>query len=936
MINVEHDANTALVARCKQAARLCAWVVVALGFSVLLGWALDITALKTVLPGLVSMKPNTALGFVLAGASLLSSFTAQAGGQRSQRLLATAVMLLGLFTLGEYAFAIDFGIDQLLFSVPSEAGQLIPPGRMSAATAAAFAVTGLALLTLDRRQGAFLAQIAAFVGSLIGLFALLGYVYGVAALYNFFAYSSVALHTAVAVMLINLGVLLARPQDGVMAVVTSQTLGGVMARRLLPVALVTPFLIGWLRLQGEQRGLFANELGIALVALTYVVLFSVLIWRTAAELRRMEQRRSRAELAQADKTAQLDALIDSAMDAIIMLDSAQHIVLFNRAAETMFDRTAADMLGEALDVLLPHSIRETHVQQVAAFGASGTSKRSMGGLGTVTGVRANGEAFPIESTISRVTLKNSPHYVIILRDITEQQQARQTLQKNEAELRAFFENPAVGSVEVSLDGRFLRMNERFCRITGYSAEELRAMPSAALIHPEDQAREAAALATYLSGKSSNFHIEKRYIRKDGEVIWVEVTAALLRDTRGQPLRSVGIVQDITQRKLTETALLDARAQAERANNAKSRFLAAASHDLRQPLTAINIYAGSLKNHVMPNGLRMLANMNNCIGSLTVLLNDLLDFSKLEAGVVIPNRSEFGLAGLLANLNSDHAPEAQAKGLQLHMRPTLLTAHTDPVLLKRVLGNLIANAVRYTERGGVLVACRRRQGKTWVEVWDTGIGIPPNKRGEIFEEFRQLDNEARNGGSGLGLTIVERTAALLGLQIRVSSRPGRGSMFAIEVPTRQVALVLPDLAPHPSVFQPLVIALVEDNPDVREALTEVLQMFGHRVTATATGAEMLAKLGSFVPDIVISDYRLPRGEMGLDVIKAVRAAVNATLPALLITGDTDPKLIRTMAERNIVVLHKPLELDLLQTYLEQLAPPPPEDVQCPGTGRWAPP
>jgi CheY-like chemotaxis protein len=262
-------------------------------------------------------------------------------------------------------------------------------------------------------------------------------------------------------------------------------------------------------------------------------------------------------------------------------------------------------------------------------------------------------------------------------------------------------------------------------------------------------------------------------------------------------------------------------------------------------------------------------------------------------------------------------EAQIKGLRLRCLSSHLTARSDPLLFKRLLNNLIANAIRYTEKGGVLIACRRRQGKTWVEVWDTGIGIPADKTAEIFEEFKQLGDGARSQGSGLGLAIVARTAALLGLEIRVRSRPGRGSMFAVELPLGQSESILPAATPPAVHTTPLRIALVEDNRMVREALVVSLQRLGHQVVATASLAALLAALDARPPDIVLADYRLTDGDTGYHVIIALRARFGAELPAILITGDTEPKLLRSMSDRGIVVLHKPLDLAALQRSLEDL-------------------
>lgn len=789
----DDDVDPALTRRFEAVARAIALAVATLGLAVLIGWVVGSATLKSVLPGLATMKVNTALCFLLLGTALFAAGRApgSAGWRWVQRGLALAVGLIGLLSLGEHVSGVDLQIDQLLFADDGLSGHN-PPGRMAHATAVGFLLGGLALAMLDSARWQLAAALAASLGLFIGLLALLGYAYGVGALYGVGAYSTVALHTAAGLVFVNGGILLARPGRGLLLLLTSQGSGGVMVRRLLPIALVAPFVIGWLRIAGEHRGYFSSEIGVALVALTYVLLFTGFIWRTAAVLHSSDQSREMLVRAQRRQQAQLAGIINSAMDAIVTVDQAQHVVMFNPAAEQMFGHRAADLLGGPLDALLPERFRAHHVGLMRSFGRTGQTNRRMGGLGSVSGLRADGTEFPIEASISQLDLDDEKYYTIILRDITTRREA-------------------------------------------------------------------------------------------------------------------------------ELALQAAKLDAERANNAKSRFLAAASHDLRQPLSAMTLYVSALKGHLTPAGQPLLANMRACVDSLSALLVDLLDLSKLDAGVVVPEISEFPVTQLLNNVVSVHGPEARLKGLRLRMVPADLTGRTDPVLFRRVLGNLVSNAVRYTQRGGVLLACRWRAGKTWVEVWDSGIGIPPDKTAEIFEEFKQLGDDARTVGSGLGLAIVAKTAALLGLAIRVQSRPGHGSMFAVELPLGRNATQLPSTQREP-VHQPLHIAVVDDNSTVRMALAMALEDAGHQVVAVATGQDLQNQLGGVAPDIVVADFRLARGETGFDVVTALRVRFAADLPAIVITGDSDPQLISSMAERGVVVLHKPVDLAILQVYLRDLTRP----------------
>ncbi|TAN57283.1 MAG: DUF4118 domain-containing protein, partial [Magnetospirillum sp.] len=245
---------------------------------------------------------------------------------------------------------------------------------------------------------------------------------------------------------------------------------------------------------------------------------------------------------------------------------------------------------------------------------------------------------------------------------------------------------------------------------------------------------------------------------DGISAWIFGSATTLRDQNGAPRGALGAFIDITRLKEHERDLMAARREAEIANDAKSRFLAAASHDLRQPLQALSLQIGLLGRKFNLGDAPLLKEMEYCLFGLNELLSDLLDLSKLDAGVITPKLKDFPISDVLSTVVAIHSPGAEGKDIRLCMVPSGLTARTDRVLLERVLANLLSNAVRYTHKGGVLIGCRRRQGKVWIEVHDTGIGIPQDKIPVIFEEFRQLDNPERNRekGTGLGLAIVKRT------------------------------------------------------------------------------------------------------------------------------------------------------------------------------------
>ena len=347
---------------------------------------------------------------------------------------------------------------------------------------------------------------------------------------------------------------------------------------------------------------------------------------------------------------------------------------------------------------------------------------------------------------------------------------------------------------------------------------------------------------------------------------------------------------------------------------------AASHDLRQPLQALSLQIGILGLKFKREDQPLLKKMEHCVFNLNAMLSDLLDLGKLDAGAVVPNIQDFSVAEMLASIIAIHSPEAEAKNICLRMVASGQTARTDRVLLERILGNLVSNAVRYTDKGGVIIGCRRSRGKVWIEVRDTGIGIPQDKTAEIFEEFKQLANPGRNRekGSGLGLAIVKRTADLLGLKIRVSSRPGRGSSFAIELPPGSAACIAP---PPPSsmdqIGRKLRIALVEDDVSLRQTIAFVLEEIGHHVVAAPSSQVVLANLGEIPPDILISDYRLGGKETGIDTIAAVTNAFGVPIPAVILTGETAPDVVHKIATHGILVHHKPVKLETLTACIRKL-------------------
>ncbi len=386
---------------------------------------------------------------------------------------------------------------------------------------------------------------------------------------------------------------------------------------------------------------------------------------------------------------------------------------------------------------------------------------------------------------------------------------------------------------------------------------------------------------------------------------------------------IGLLAYQPQKMLEVNRQLEAaRRQAERAAEERSRFLAAASHDLRQPLHALAIFISDLRErsrHLVE--LQPLVNkIESSAEALNGLLHSLMDISKLDAGVIKPQIGEFPLLPLLERLAVENAPAAAEKGLRLCVAPTRTVVHSDSMLLERLLRNLMVNAIKYTRRGGVLIGCRPRGGAVRIEVWDTGPGIPEDKREKIFEEFYQLGNPERDRhkGLGLGLAIVKRLAALLDYRLDMRSQVGRGSMFAVVVP-RGSAATRPAVLERASVglcLRGVTVLAVDDEVIILEAMRSLLEQWGCRAITARTGveAEQALREAECTPDLILCDYRLPKGESGDRVIQRLREVAGAELPAFLISGDITEEVRQAALAIGCRLLNKPVLPAKLQRLL----------------------
>ncbi|MCW2243139.1 hybrid sensor histidine kinase/response regulator [Azospirillum canadense] len=366
-----------------------------------------------------------------------------------------------------------------------------------------------------------------------------------------------------------------------------------------------------------------------------------------------------------------------------------------------------------------------------------------------------------------------------------------------------------------------------------------------------------------------------------------------------------------------------RQEAEQANHAKSRFLAAASHDLRQPMQGVLLFAAGLAaTELQPKQRTLLAQLERSLDAMKRLLDGILDMSKLDAGIVAPQIQTVAVADLLETIAAEYRGRAAAKDLDFRAVPCSASVRTDPMLLSRMVRNVLENALRYTERGRILLGCRGRGDRLVIQVWDTGVGIAPESLGAIFDEFVQVGNpeRAREKGLGVGLAIVKRLAQLLDHPVSVVSTPGRGSAFSIAVPlvpATAIAASAPSLSVAAPGMNPGRVVIIEDDEIVLVGMTMMAESWGYTVVVAPSGDAALAAMDAAgtAPDVIIADYRLPEGKTGVEAIAALRQRYGAALPAILVTGDTSPTVLSDMQKRHkLRVLHKPVAADTLRAAL----------------------
>jgi len=608
----------------------------------------------------------------------------------------------------------------------------------------------------------------------------------------------------------------------------------------------------------------------------------------------------------------LQNVLNSARVATIFLDSKLNIRFFTPAVRSHFSIVATDVGRPLADLASRSDDKDLLVDAAAVLVNAEPLSREIERSKETSYLR---RILPYRGQDDRIE-----GVVITFADISELKVAQRKIEAAQAYSNSIVETILQPLVVLDDDLRVISASTGFYETFGAKREDAvgQIVGSAGALHFNDP-----GLRAFLDrirageGNIEDYEVELDLPPLPGRRSLLLAAREIVEPSAGRKI--LVTIDDITERRRVSEVLEIAKLHAEQANLGKSRFLAAASHDLRQPLQTLSLLRGILAKSIKEEGsLALIRKLDEPLEVMSGMLNTLLDINQLEAGIVNPEVVVFPIEALFDRLKTEFSYHATAKNLDWRVVESGRYVRSDPRLLEQMIRNLLWNAVKYTPHGKILLGCRRRGDKLRLEVWDTGMGIPAEHLHAIFEEFHQVDNPAREHGLGLGLglAIVQRIGNMLGHVIDVRSRLGKGSVFAVEVPlaSDKPGAWLPKdgQATEYAAARTSTVMLVEDDPMVREMLELLLNAEGHRTISAANGrtALELAASRTVKPDIVIADYNLPGGMTGLQTIAGLRDALHREIPAIILTGDISTGTLRKIAQGRCVHLNKPANAENL--------------------------
>ncbi len=857
--------------------------LLAVSAAVMAGWMFDADYFMRVVSAFGETSPSAAFGFLFLAVALLFLDSSKWQLRVVSRICALCAALLGAVTLFEFSAGMRPDIDRLMLAL---SGGHLRPSRMAPVTALNLVLTGAAILLLDERWKRFsFSQVLTWIAAGLSFLTLTIYIYDPRALYQAGIFFVMSPYSSLTFLLLCTAIMFARPERGVAAILLRSDLGGVVARRLLPAAIFIPFTVSLLIFKMYQAGIYGSLLMVFLFVFAPVAVFVPLVLLGARLLSRMEVERGRSEEQLRISTQRFSSVVESAMDAIITLDQNQHVIVFNQAAEKMFGCFAWDVLGKPLDRFLPGEFRAIHHQHVRRFGEAGVTTRSMTSPGVLTALRANGEQFPIEATVSQVQVAGQKLYTVIMRDITERKRAEETLRQSEARFRSIYEHAAVGIEQIALDGQLLMANAALCRMLGYEERELLGKTIKDITVAEDYSHQVDLLEILEREHQGAYEIEKRYQHRDGSLVWVHVTSSMVSGPAGEPLYWISVVQNLSERKRAEEQLKQAQRM-----EAIGRLAGGVAHDFNTLLNVMLGYSELLLGELPPGDRRRerVLQIKNSGDAGAMLTKQLLAFSRkqpLAQEVVDLREIVSKMTPILERLLRDDI-ELMVKRSEEPCR-----VKVDPGQIQQLVLNLAANAGDAMPDGGHLDIEVKpvKLDETYVQqhptlnvgsyamlaISDSGSGIDAETLTHIFEPF--FTTKEAGKGTGLGLATVYGIAKSNGGDIWVYSEPGVGTIFKVYLPlsAETVQKTEPALVESPGTHgSGETILLVEDSAALRELTKVILVRAGYHVLEAEDGVAALEVSGNYdgVIDLVLTDVVMPRMR-GPDMIEQIAKAAS---------------------------------------------------------------
>ena len=606
-------------------------------------------------------------------------------------------------------------------------------------------------------------------------------------------------------------------------------------------------------------------------------------------------------------------ILKSSIDAIVVVDNDGNIVLANAVADRLFGYEHGELIGEKVEVLMPAGFRGSHAAHRDRYHQTPRSRPLVSGL-SLKGQKKDGETFDAEIALTPVESDGGMFVSTTIRDISADD-------TSEAYFRNVLESAPDAMVIIDHFGKITVVNGQVETMFGYSRKQLLGQEVEMLLPEKIRDRHISHRAAFAANpqlRPMGGNLELFGRRADGSEFPVEISLSPFTSSSGAFISSV--IRDVTSRKRMEADLISARREAERANKANTAFLAAASHDLRQPVQALALLNGALRRTVKDDALalEMVDSQQHSLDAMTNLLNSLLDISRLDAGKVEPEFEDFRVQRLVDRLFAEFSRQAKQKGLHFEADTCeQVIVRSDPNLLSEIIQNFVSNAIRYTDKGEVTLTCRKDDDNLWIDVSDTGIGIDEAQIGEIFLEFHQIKTAGVDKeGFGLGLAIVKRLAELLEHRIDVKSDPGHGSTFSICLPIvgqRDVRAMAQSADTEDNSGQASgMILLIEDDIKVANAWGLLLEAEGFSVATAASAIEAAAVIQhlSAPPDLIISDFHLLDGSTGVEAVAMVRQAYDRNIPAFIVTGDTSKMVQDARSTGNCIIMNKPVNPEQL--------------------------